>query len=197
MPITVNCDWCGKPTRKCASDMSKTEHHFCSRKCFAHWLSRFNRGESHPSFSKTKRICGHCGKEFLVPPHVIKHGWGRFCSQKCHYEHGHVWLVCCHCGKEYSATKNQINRYGSRFCSRACKGAWLSEHPPDHLPPIMLGVNHPNWRGGYEPYYGPNWHEQRRKARKRDKVCQHCGKTPNEFHVGRITSPGCSSNHFQ
>lgn len=35
----------------------------------------------------------------------------------------------------------------------------------------------PNWRGGYAPYYGPNWREQARQARKRDGyTCQDCGK---------------------
>ncbi|NVM57405.1 MAG: HNH endonuclease [Desulfobacterales bacterium] len=38
------------------------------------------------------------------------------------------------------------------------------------------GENNPNWKGGYEPYYGPNWEEQRRKALERDHhTCQLCG----------------------
>lgn len=30
------------------------------------------------------------------------------------------------------------------------------------------GVQHWNWKGGYDHYYGPNWHEQRAKALERD-----------------------------
>jgi 5-methylcytosine-specific restriction endonuclease McrA len=44
--------------------------------------------------------------------------------------------------------------------------------------------NNPNWQGGYEPYYGPDWHQQRRLARKRDNyTCQRCGIT--EEKLGR------------
>jgi len=54
-----------------------------------------------------------------------------------------------------------------RFCSAGC---WY-EHQRTHP-----GTN-PNWRGGYAPYYGPNWPKQRAKARERDQYsCQDCGK---------------------
>jgi len=37
------------------------------------------------------------------------------------------------------------------------------------------------YKGGYEPYYGPTWHTQRRRARKRDEYrCQACGMTDHE-----------------
>lgn len=40
------------------------------------------------------------------------------------------------------------------------------------------GKENPSWDGGYDPYYGPNWYEQRRKARKRDGYeCVACGVT--------------------
>lgn len=40
----------------------------------------------------------------------------------------------------------------------------------------LTGKENPNWKGGYEPYYGPNWREQRRKALEHDKhICQRCG----------------------
>lgn len=42
------------------------------------------------------------------------------------------------------------------------------------------GEKHPNWRGGYEPYYGPNWHQQRRKTLERDHhICQICSAPEN------------------
>jgi hypothetical protein len=38
------------------------------------------------------------------------------------------------------------------------------------------GADNPAWRGGYEPYYDPNWEEQRRTALERDNyTCQKCG----------------------
>lgn len=42
------------------------------------------------------------------------------------------------------------------------------------------GEEHPNWRGGHEPYYGPNWLKQRRKTLERDHhICQVCGAPEN------------------
>lgn len=44
----------------------------------------------------------------------------------------------------------------------------------------LVGENNPNWKGGYEPYYGPNWRQQRRFARERDNfICQLCGSEEN------------------
>jgi len=43
------------------------------------------------------------------------------------------------------------------------------------------GERNPAWRGGYEPYYGPNWEEQRRSALERDGFkCVLCGKRREE-----------------
>ncbi len=43
------------------------------------------------------------------------------------------------------------------------------------------GENNFNWRGGYAPYYGPNWLQQRRNARRRDNyTCQRCGKSEKQ-----------------
>ena len=40
----------------------------------------------------------------------------------------------------------------------------------------ICGEKNPAWRGGYEPYYGANWTQQRRLTRKRDNyTCQKCG----------------------
>lgn len=42
----------------------------------------------------------------------------------------------------------------------------------------LVGKKNPHWKGGYEPYYGPNWNEQRRRALERDDhICQKCGMT--------------------
>lgn len=40
----------------------------------------------------------------------------------------------------------------------------------------MRGSDHPQWKGGYDEYYGPQWDEQREKALRRDQYrCQDCG----------------------
>lgn len=47
----------------------------------------------------------------------------------------------------------------------------------EHVENIQRGENHPLWEGGKrEDYYGPNWPEQRRRARERDgHACRECG----------------------
>jgi 5-methylcytosine-specific restriction endonuclease McrA len=55
----------------------------------------------------------------------------------------------------------------------------------------MVGNKNHMWRGGYEPYYGPNWKEQRRLARLRDNYkCQNCGKVEQlrELEVHHLKS---------
>ena len=38
----------------------------------------------------------------------------------------------------------------------------------------------PNWRGGRALSYGSGWKVIKEQVRARDRVCQHCGKTPEE-----------------
>ena len=46
----------------------------------------------------------------------------------------------------------------------------------------QAGPNNYNWKGGHEPYYGPNWKSQRRNARHRDNyTCQRCGITEEKL----------------
>jgi 5-methylcytosine-specific restriction endonuclease McrA len=50
--------------------------------------------------------------------------------------------------------------------------------------PVMKGPENPRWKGGYDPYYGPNWSEQRKNVLKRDNhSCRRCGK--NQKELGR------------
>jgi 5-methylcytosine-specific restriction endonuclease McrA len=45
------------------------------------------------------------------------------------------------------------------------------------------GESHPNWKGGYEDYYGRNWNEQREKALENgDYECRACG-ISREEHI--------------
>lgn len=47
----------------------------------------------------------------------------------------------------------------------------------------MMFENNPNWRGGWEDYYGPDWESQRRLALKRDnKTCNKCEMMGNTIH---------------
>lgn len=68
-----------------------------------------------------------------------------------------------------------INRFGS--WNDAVREAGFEPRTPGP----MTGEDAPNWRGGYEPYYGASWAEQRRKARRRDEYsCVVCGMTEEQ-----------------
>lgn len=103
----------------------------------------------------------------------------RFCSKDCYIEHQkkRVNLVCEQCGDSYEKPESLASQ--SRFCSDDCRIEWHKV--------TFRGENHPNWKGGYEPYYGPSWSEWRRKILKRDDyTCQECGQTNDSNHVHHI-----------
>ncbi|MGH9194753.1 MAG: HNH endonuclease, partial [Acidimicrobiia bacterium] len=47
-------------------------------------------------------------------------------------------------------------------------------------PPILRGPKNGRWRGGKVLSYGAGWKKIKEGVRKRDKVCQKCGKTPEQ-----------------
>lgn len=127
------------------------------------------------SYSKT---CVVCDTLFTVYP---CHAFVSTCSKKCGYEKKKLDAIqarakrrppCAFCGRPI--TRKQIHYDGRPhlFCDNKCYGQWRTK--------TINGAVHPNWRGGYEPYYGANWRSQRAKARARDKTCRRCGKTPKE-----------------
>lgn len=72
-----------------------------------------------------------------------------------------------------------IDRLGS--WPEAVRRAGYEPRKPGGQP----GEENSNWRGGYEPYYGRNWHEQRRAARRRDGYeCVACRMTESD-HVSK------------
>lgn len=62
-------------------------------------------------------------------------------------------------------------------CSPSTVHRWLRKHGIETRPVgSQNGELHHRWSGGHEPYYGPNWHTQRRKVRERDRDrCRRCG----------------------
>lgn len=94
---------------------------------------------------------------------------------KIHHSNKHdetiagVVVACDGCGGLFRRHPSNVNESGGNYCGREC-------HPG--APP---GRKNPNWKGGYEPYYGENWLEQRRKALERDgHTCQSCGHAPSD-----------------
>ena len=111
-----------------------------------------------------------------------------FCSDLCQYQWrserfsgaksprwrgGPQTVRCAFCGQPKTLQfPAEADYYDLHFCNQRCQGAWKSQN--------MSGPNNSQWKGGGISYYGPNWSKQRRKARKRDRVCQRCGRTPEE-----------------
>lgn len=191
----MNCQHCGKPFSIYPSEATRRK--FCSLSCRK---------------ALSTKICKACGKEFSGRFSVIKKQ--RFCSVRC-AQLDQVILICERCGKQYQRSRVhakkshycsrscQSNRVtyicemcgkkrtvavantAKRFCGDECRLKWFSQN--------FRGENSPHWQGGEYPYYGPNWRQQRNKARYRDKhTCQHCGITrsqlPEELSVAHIVS---------
>lgn len=169
------CDQCGDEYRvpECESDESR----FCSRACSDEARSERLSGEGHPQWEGGKEVveCHTCGECFKVDRHRADSA--KYCSQECYglaersVDVDDTTVVCEVCGDLFQVRPARVE--SARFCSYDCKGKWRSEN--------VAGENHPSWKGGYEPYYGPNWERQRRRARHRDQHrCQGCGMTEAE-----------------
>lgn len=182
--LTTTCPACGQEFRYYASWPRK----FCSRACAGKTSIR-----NIPKFqaSRYTATCEQCGKRYETTPGVTR---GRFCSRTCygkwlsahnvgsaHPRHGrkvgrHSYLppatmkTCPICGTDFAVKPSHTAR--RRFCSKECQWVWQAES--------ARGEANFHWRGGYEPYYGPTWLAAQRTVRARDKVCQMCGKTPEE-----------------
>ncbi len=87
---------------------------------------------------------------------------------------------CDICGNQYKARIDHLERDGNHglTCSRSCG----RKHAQITRGPYPNGVDHGNWKGGYEPYYGDNWSRMRKKALERDNyACRVCGKGKDEL----------------
>lgn len=180
MPIKCKCANCGKTIYKSPSHAQRP-HQFCNKDCFFKWLSQHHR-------KRQIVYCDNCGTQLEVKPYRIKRNKHHFCDRKCRAlwlsEHRkgkshHCWnkveRTCEICGKKFLAWPSRVAQGLARFCSRKCFGKWKSQ--------TTTGKNNHNWKGGnYETYYGPNWRQQRRNARRRDNyTCRRCGVTENEL----------------
>ena len=79
--------------------------------------------------------------------------------------------------------------YGVSTCQRRF-GQWSTAVRKAGFEPYTVGPqpgeDNPAWNGGYDPYYGPNWYDQREKARERDGYkCRSCGLS-DEQHKARF-----------
>lgn len=157
--VAKQCLCCGEEfkVKRHREDTAK----YCSPSCRTRdTVAGWNEKE-HPQL-----VCEGCGNTYTVPPHAEESS--RFCSTECRLSES-VTLECSLCGEEYQEKIYESD--GSKYCSLSCKAEAFKTR--------FSGEDSPRWRGGSVRYYGPNWREQRRRARIRDQSrCQYCGTTP-------------------
>lgn len=167
---SVDCNYLGrrkKQERTC--EWCKATYHatgkrnerFCSRE---YW-------EQDHAHKPKESICETCGKTFTQPRTHNRKNCGKECAdiatQKA--QDGKVTRICETCGKEYLTKLSKK----LRFCSITCSANSRIMHDSSH------------------GYYGPNWKQQRKLARKRDgNRCQYCkitkeklGKNMDVHHI--------------
>jgi len=131
------------------------------------------------------RRCGACGKEIKVKGNNRRKQHISYCSRRCmsfafmgrkpaNFKGGPQQVRCTECKKEIMRSITEALRYKRHFCSQKCAGLWKSKN--------LVGGMIYNWKGGYEPYYGPNWVRQRKLCRERDhNTCRKCSKTAQQL----------------
>jgi endogenous inhibitor of DNA gyrase (YacG/DUF329 family) len=185
--VITNCPQCGKEFWYHRSWPRK----YCSIKCRA--ANTLNNFGEYVGKEAVAVNCENCGKSFKKLFNQVQSTKHNFCSQVCYGEHvsktrkgiprpgvrgekphlqKRVTKNCPQCGKEFQVKLSSDGR--RRFCSKACQSKSQIG--------TVSGENNFNWKGGYEPYYGPNWRQQRRNARARDNyTCRRCGVTEIEL----------------
>lgn len=194
--VTVSCAVCAAPFQVKPYRIERTKHLCCSPHCagvlnasarFGAAQTRERSGKQNPNWQggTVPVICEVCGKTFERKPYETKRSKHQFCSMACvgvwksrhqrgdnhgGYKGGPPEHVCAWCGKVFHRFYAKNVGTIARCCSRTCQAAWQAKN--------LVGANCGAWRGGNSvDYYGPNWHAQKRAARKRDGYkCQHCGK---------------------
>lgn len=148
---TIICEQCRKSFSVKIS--RKNTAHFCSRKCYAIWMSenRIKEGVHIWAGDDAQSVCKQCGKTFKTRP--AKRSERVFCSIDCqkkyvsanmhgsdnpNWKGGECRIICTQCGNTFSVERSKKN--SAKFCSRACYAEWRSEN--------KSGSNSHMWKGG-------------------------------------------------
>ncbi len=185
--VVIPCSNCGKPVERTPSTKNPYKETFCNRQCIGEWRSKNWQGKNCPNWKETPPLfCSYCGSQLDKKLNRGLDHEHHFCDRDCYskwvsknkigdkapqWKGGNKKVACAFCGKEIERIRSEVeHRSVNFFCSIECHGKWRSQN--------IVGEKHPGWKGGYQPYYGPNWETQRRAARKRDgNKCRKCGKT--------------------
>lgn len=191
--VTVECVWCGETKEVWPS--RERDRNFCDTECQGAWRSENLTGDDHWGWEGGKITveCDWCGQTKETWPSKADAYDQQFCSDDCHsawtsehrtgqnhprWKGGDVTVECEWCGDTKQVCQAVAKGKDRHFCDYECHGAWCSVH--------KTGEKNPMWAGGCDGYYGPNWREQRRRARKRDgHRCLRCPMTEKE-HINKF-----------
>ena len=153
--LTKHCAYCNKVFEKKVSTSLydwNNQTKYCSYPCY--WKDKKRQ---------PMKICPQCGITFM-PKDFRKAAI--FCSTKCRDDSQRKpYPLCELCGET-------CKKHSARFCSPECKILWYRgkavynfvENPKSSITPVDYAY----------------WKNLAEEIRQRDKVCQHCGKTPEE-----------------
>jgi DNA-directed RNA polymerase subunit RPC12/RpoP len=125
MPVTVECDFCGKDVEIAQWELNRYKHHFC--------------GREHRALGMRNRVtvkCDFCGKEREVPPSQCEQYEHHFCNRKCKNEYFKSKILsvkCDWCEKEvkYSCAASQrkrLGKYEHQFCGNTCQKEYQKKY---------------------------------------------------------------------
>lgn len=161
--VTLVCDFCGKEFERKQSAALGRLYHFCSHECYSQY-----RQERQPV---TK--CDYCDRLISRSVSSLNKFNHCFCGLDCRnkFMQKREKTHCYYCGTNIERPPSLLQDKKHVFCDSDCYHTWYR------------GENHACWQGGnYIGYYGPDWEQQRRKARKRDGYsCRICGITEKEL----------------
>jgi len=168
--VTISCEECNKEFK--VKPARKDSARFCSYEC-----TNQARSRNYKKNGMGERLPILEGKD---NPNYGKDFSGKKSPKWKEFPEKH----CLNCGKVFKVKPSRQNI--AKLCSKDCQDKWMSEEWKKRgmgkRLPNMYGEENPNWKGGYEPYYGPNWTDQRQKALDRDNyTCQKCGKSDEEL----------------
>lgn len=199
--IYVKCDICGKEIKRTQSEIKRSKHHYCSNRCRAKGVGKYQSGKNNPNYKNANTIvnCSYCGKEIKILNCDLKNSDGKlkkdfYCNSNCKAKHQHeklkgsnnpnfkdrtVLVNCDCCGKSFYTKQYKIKNNKNVYCSQECK--------KEHQKITMLKENNPNYKSDLSEEYRlehriiEGYNTWRREVLERDGyTCQKCG---NKDHL--------------
>ena len=95
--------------------------------------------------------CKICSSDFYAKPRHLKIGWGKYCSNQCHFQAMKTGKLvkCDTCGSGAYKTQKALRASKSKkyFCNKSCFAVWKNKN-------LLIGEKHANWKYGENAYRG-------------------------------------------